>query len=192
MQTMGRWLRSGAQLTFSIVAPAWAIESRRRPVFSLTEGFDLDVGLFHAINGLAGHVDGFDDSFAWISQFGPFVLVAGLIALWFWPGTRASRDERQWAVTAATLSACLGMGVNQIIVRVWVRQPPYLDHHAHPLLAPKYQSSFPSDHATFAFALAVSIALVSRRCGIVALKVAALIAFSRAYLGEHAVSDVLM
>jgi undecaprenyl-diphosphatase len=151
-----------------------------------------DVGVFHAINGLAGRVDSIDDIVEWISRFGPFVMVAGLIALWLWPGTRLVRDERQWTVIAATLAACLAMGVNQVIIRIWERPRPFLAHQAHLLMAPKYDSSFPSDHATFAFAVAVSVALVFRRVGIVALVMAVLIGFSRIYVGEHYFSDVVV
>jgi undecaprenyl-diphosphatase len=151
-----------------------------------------DVGVFHAVNGLAGHFDSIDDVVEWISRFGPFVMVIGLIALWLLPGARLVRDERQWTVIAATLAACLAMGVNQVIIRVWERPRPFLAHQAHLLMAPKYDSSFPSDHATFAFAVAVSIALVFRRIGIVALIVAVLIGFSRIYVGEHYFSDVVV
>ena len=59
------------------------------------------------------------------------------------------------------------------------------------LLKPSPDPSFPSDHATFAFAVAVALVLGSRRIGIVALCIAALIAFSRVYVGEHYASDVV-
>jgi undecaprenyl-diphosphatase len=151
-----------------------------------------DIGIFHAINGLAGHVDSIDDIVEWISRFGPFVMVAGLIALWLWPGTRLVRDERQWTVIAATLTVCLALGVNQIIIRLWERPRPFLSHQAHLLMAAKYDPSFPSDHATFAFAVAVSIALVFRRIGVVALLMAVLIGLARIYVGEHYFSDVVV
>jgi undecaprenyl-diphosphatase len=151
----------------------------------------MDTTLFHAINGLAGRYDGMDDAFETISRYAPFALVAVLLVLWFWPGSRAERDRRQWGVVAATLAASLALGINQIIIRLWDRPRPFADHHATLLLSPSHDPSFPSDHATFAFAVATAIFLASRRVGIVALLVAAVVGFSRVYVGEHYLGDVI-
>ena len=59
------------------------------------------------------------------------------------------------------------------------------------LLKPSTDPSFPSDHATFAFAVAVSIFLASRRLGWWALAGAAVLALSRVYVGEHYLGDVV-
>jgi undecaprenyl-diphosphatase len=152
----------------------------------------VELAIFHAINNLAGHHDSIDDVMERISQIGPFALVGMLVALWFWPGARPERDNRQWSVIAATIAACVALGVNQVIIRVWARPRPFLGHHVHLLMAPKTDPSFPSDHATFAFAVAVAIFLASRRAGIVALLLAALVAVSRVYVGEHYPTDVVV
>lgn len=151
----------------------------------------LELSVFHTVNNLAGHYDAIDDVMEWISQYGPFVLVAMLLGLWFWPGPRAERDNRQWSAVAATIAACVALGINQIIIRLWERPRPFLEHQVHLLMARKTDPSFPSDHATFAFAVAVSILFMSRRTGIVALAIAALIAISRVYVGEHYPTDVI-
>ena len=150
------------------------------------------MSIFHAVNNLAGHYDAIDDVMERISQLGPFVLVAVLVGLWFWPGSRIERDNRQWSVIAATIAACVALGVNQVIIRVWQRPRPFLGHHVHLLMAQKTDPSFPSDHATFAFAVAVAVFLASRRVGIAALALAALVAISRVYVGEHYPTDVLV
>jgi len=51
--------------------------------------------------------------------------------------------------------------------------------------------SFPSDHATIAFALAVSVCLVNRRWGYPLLVVAALVSLARIFVGVHYLSDVV-
>ncbi|MEV1315742.1 phosphatase PAP2 family protein [Micromonospora arborensis] len=51
--------------------------------------------------------------------------------------------------------------------------------------------SFPSNHSTVAGALAVTILLLSRRLGLVALPLAALAAFSRVFVGVHYPHDVI-
>jgi undecaprenyl-diphosphatase len=147
--------------------------------------------LFHAINNLAGRHDGIDDWFELVSRFAPFALIVLLLGLWFWPGERSERDRRQWSVLAATAAAALALGLNQIIIRIWERPRPFAAHHAVLLLSPSHDPSFPSDHATFGFAVALAIVLGSRRVGIVALVIAALMAFSRVWVGEHYVGDVV-
>jgi undecaprenyl-diphosphatase len=51
--------------------------------------------------------------------------------------------------------------------------------------------SFPSNHVTIAVSAAVALLLVDRRLGFGGLAVAAVIGFSRVYLGAHYVHDVL-
>lgn len=151
----------------------------------------MDATLFRAINHLAGNYDGIDDTFEFVARFAPFALIVLLFGLWFWPGERTERDGRQWACIAATISGALALGINQIIIRLWERPRPFTAHHAVLLLKPSPDPSFPSDHATFAFAVAVAIVLASRRVGIAALVIAALLGFSRVYVGEHYVGDMI-
>jgi undecaprenyl-diphosphatase len=151
----------------------------------------MDQSLFAAINGMAGNVDSADDLFEAISRLAPIALLAVVAALWFWPGSRDDRDRREWGTIAACAGAAAALAINQIIIRLWDRPRPFVSHHATMLLAPSHDPSFPSDHATFGFAMAVGILFASRRLGIVALVMAALMAFSRVYTGEHYVSDVV-
>jgi hypothetical protein len=53
------------------------------------------------------------------------------------------------------------------------------------LLPPSAAPSFPSDHATFAFAIAVANSRASRAAGLLASSIVAAIAISRVYAGEH-------
>lgn len=153
----------------------------------------MDARLFTAINGLAGSRYSTlpNDIFEFFAHYGPYVFVGLLLVIWFWPGMRAHRNVREWAVINATLAATLALGVNQIIIRIWARPRPFVGHHAIMLLTKSTDPSFPSDHATFAFGVAVALYLSMRRLGILALLVAAIIAFARVYTGEHYVSDVV-
>ena len=151
----------------------------------------MDASLFHAINHLAGHYDSIDDAVEFVSSKGPFVLVLMILAAWFWPGSRIERDQRQWGGIAATVAASLALAINQGIIRLWDRPRPFEAHHVVLLLKPSPDPSFPSDHATFAFAAAVALLLAWRRLGIVALVIAVLIGLSRVYVGEHYLGDVV-
>jgi undecaprenyl-diphosphatase len=53
-------------------------------------------------------------------------------------------------------------------------------------------ASFPSDHATSAFAIAITLCLYEKRLGKVFLLLAFLIAFSRVWVGVHYPLDVLI
>jgi membrane-associated phospholipid phosphatase len=59
------------------------------------------------------------------------------------------------------------------------------------LIARSADPSFPSDHATGAFALAFGVWLYDRAIGSALLVVAALLSFSRIYVGTHYPGDVI-
>jgi undecaprenyl-diphosphatase len=70
-------------------------------------------------------------------------------------------------------------------------RPPLDDPgHLHALVALPASGSFPSGHATTAFAAAAALAVLVPRLRWPALALAALVAFSRVYLGVHFVLDV--
>jgi undecaprenyl-diphosphatase len=151
----------------------------------------MDHDLFAAINGLAGRLHFADLMTVALSKFGPFLLLIALGVLWFLPTQAAERDRRQRVALIAAIGTAGSLLVNQILIRVWSRPRPFAVEAARLLLPPSPDPSFPSDHATFAFAVAAGLFLVSKRLGFTALILAALIALSRVYVGEHYVSDVV-
>ena len=151
----------------------------------------MDNVLFQAINGLAGHHPLLDISLILISKYGPFLLLGVLAILWFWPHERALRDSRQRVVLIAVLSVVMALLLNQIVIHLWARPRPFATHAATLLLPPSNEPSFPSDHATFSFAIAVAVLFASSPLGLFSLLLATLIAFARVYTGEHYVSDVV-
>ena len=151
----------------------------------------MDHDLFAAINGLAGRDHVLDILSVALSQFGPFVLLVALCLIWFLPATDSGRERRQRLVLVAAIGTAGSLLVNQILIHIWNRPRPFAVQGAVLLLPPSQDPSFPSDHATFAFAVAVALFLVSKRVGAPAIVLAALICFSRVYTGEHYVSDVV-
>jgi len=151
----------------------------------------VDAWLFQRINGLAGHrryVDGLMEALA---RFGPFALVAVFVALWFEPAPREERTLRQKAAIVAAAASLLALGINQVIIRLWQRPRPYVRQPTVLLLHATRDPSFPSDHAAVCFAIATVLVLLSWRTGVWALLFAGAVAFSRVYVGEHYVTDVL-
>jgi undecaprenyl-diphosphatase len=122
------------------------------------------------------------------------VIVFGVAACLIWLLAVPGRDAT-WkrACAAGLVASAFGLLVNQVIGHAVDRARPY-EAHPHtivPLLTPSHDPSFPSDHATAAFAVAFGVLFVHRRAGWVFLSMAALIAASRVLAGMHYPSDVL-
>jgi undecaprenyl-diphosphatase len=152
----------------------------------------VDFGLYQALNGLAVKSDRIEDVLQFIALYGQFFFVALLAGLFLARGKWASRNARH-GVVAAGLSAALALGIAQVLASLWERPRPYV---AHPddstlFIAPSHDPSFPSDHATAAFAIAMAIWLRNRRAGEVAFAMAGVLAISRVAVGTHYPSDVL-
>ena len=117
--------------------------------------------------------------------------IAGIAAVsWF---VRSGGDrERRLAVYTAAIATIVGLAVTIAIQHVYVHERPFVARSDVMLLIPHAADpSFPSEHATAAFALAAGIALYRWRIGAVLLVLAALVGFSRIYVGVHYPADVI-
>jgi undecaprenyl-diphosphatase len=121
-----------------------------------------------------------------------FFFAALLAVLFVARGKWRSMNARH-GVVAAGLAALLALGLAHVIASVWDRPRPYVTHPGdiHLFVDPSKDPSFPSDHATAAFAIAVSILLRHRRAGILALAMAVVLAVARVAVGIHYPSDVI-
>jgi membrane-associated phospholipid phosphatase len=157
----------------------------------VTVGTGLDLSAYEAINGLTGNSLA-DDAMTLLAAALPVVIV-GLVALTFLIPWSDKRRERRRGAVLATASAPIALLINQPISHLVDRARPYLAHpaHAHLLIARSHDASFPSDHATGGFALAVAVFLYDRTIGTLLLVLAAVLAFSRVYVGTHYPSDVV-
>ncbi len=151
----------------------------------------MDWQLFHLLNGLLmGHGligDEVEDFTLWSVP----VLAAATLGLWLLgrPGTTS-----RWRIACASALASAGIAllVNQVISHLWERARPS-DAHAGAHLyfvAPSHDPSFPSDHASASFAIAMAVFLVSRRVGVAFFAAAAAIAIARVLVGLHYPGDI--
>jgi undecaprenyl-diphosphatase len=147
---------------------------------------DVNEHLFRLINDLSG-VRLVDDGMRLAAQRLIYVSFAVLALLLL----RLVRT-RSWTTLVAVLASLamtflvglLGSGVHP-------EARPFQTHAVHQLLAHAGGQSFPSDHATAAFGIAVSLFLfVSRRWGAVLGGLALLIGFARVYVGIHYPLDI--
>jgi undecaprenyl-diphosphatase len=116
-----------------------------------------------------------------------------LLAVVFLVRGRWRSINARHGVVAAGFSAALALGIAQIIANLVERPRPYVAHAdtAHLFLEASQDSSFPSDHATAAFAIAVALWLRHRRIGILALVMATVLCVARVAVGVHYPGDVL-
>lgn len=120
-----------------------------------------------------------------------YVFVALLAALFLVRGKWRSVNGRH-GVVAAGFSALLALGIAQLIADLWARPRPYIAHpDVHLFIAPSHDPSFPSDHATAAFAIAVALLLRHRKAGWLALGLATVLSVGRVAVGTHYPGDVV-
>ncbi|WFB08118.1 phosphatase PAP2 family protein [Streptomyces sp. LX-29] len=149
--------------------------------------------LYRDITDLAHDSPGWIHTLAEIGTDGGLLMLAAAAALVWW---RARHDTaRQLAlallVPVATVVAYACSEVAKTLVDE--ERPCRAVSGAAPSIAdcpPTGDWSFPSNHATLAAALAVGTVIAWRRAAVVLLPVAALLAFSRVFVGVHYPHDV--
>ncbi|MBK8230517.1 MAG: phosphatase PAP2 family protein [Candidatus Eisenbacteria bacterium] len=149
----------------------------------------LDVALFRAANG--AHAPFLDLVFLFLTK-PPYraLLFAVLAALLIW---RGGAKGRRAAITLVFVILVADQ-LSATLLKPWFdRVRPCFALDEVRLLLPRQarSPSFPSSHATNAFAAAVVLWPVSRALRWAALVLAALVAYSRVYVGVHYPSDIL-
>jgi undecaprenyl-diphosphatase len=152
----------------------------------------MDFDLFKLVNGFAIDHDGFEDVLRFLALDAQFFFMALLAGLFLATGKWRTVTGRH-GVAAAGFSAALALGVAQLLAMLWERPRPYVAHpdESHLFIAPSHDPSFPSDHATAAFAIAVAIWLRNRVAGSIALALAFAVSVGRVAVGTHYPGDVL-
>lgn len=151
----------------------------------------MDLWLLKVLNGFAALSDGIEDPFEFLANEAELMFALLLGAAFLARGRLASVRARH-GVVAAVLSALLALAVAHLIGGLWDRPRPYEAlGSVHLFVAPSGDPSFPSDHATAAFAIAVALLLRNRRVGVVALMMAVVLSVSRVAVGVHYPSDIL-
>jgi undecaprenyl-diphosphatase len=152
----------------------------------------IDWTVFHWLNGLMSGDDAVRDTVEVFAAICVPLFATAAVLLWL--GDRPGGGLRwRLATTSALAAAGLGLLVDQVIGHLWFRERPFAAHPADTVLltGPTSDPSFPSDHATAAFAIAFAVLFVSRRAGAVFLAGAVAIALSRIFVGVHYPGDVV-
>ena len=143
--------------------------------------------LFLAINRLS-HSSGFLDALmVFCAQYIPLILIAFVAYLWI----LAKRAGREMAVRAA-LSGGLALVLARIVGLFQYQAIPSVLGLGRPLILHAANNSFPSDHVSFSFGIAMSLLFSgSTILWPQAVLLAVLVAFARVFVGVHFPVDVL-
>ena len=148
----------------------------------------LDDIVTRQINVLAGNSNALDFAVIFAAKWGVVVLVA-LIALRWW--SKGDRDLVRYGAISCGFATALGLLANQAILIFFSRARPYDSGLTNLIVEKSHDPSFPSDHATVVFAIAVSLMLKRDRYAPFYFVAALLVGLSRVYIGTHYVSDVI-
>jgi undecaprenyl-diphosphatase len=152
----------------------------------MDQGLNWDVA--RALSGFAGHNPLVDAIGTAAATDLIFVVVLSAAIWWFWP---IANDAGKRALLAAMVAVVGGQALNVLIGHFLFVPRPFVAHQVHLLVKAAQDSSFPSDHATAAFAVATT-ALLRRMPGRHLLLLGAVvIAFARVYVGAHYPADVI-
>lgn len=152
----------------------------------------MDWLVVHDINEFMRTHDLFEDPVTLFASIAVGIYAFATVALWL-SSPPAGVQRLRLACVAALSSAAVGLLLNQAIGHLWLRDRPYADHPGSLVLftGRSHDPSFPSDHATAAFAIAVAVFFFHRRLGAAFLVVAAAIGLSRVLLAIHYPTDVI-
>jgi undecaprenyl-diphosphatase len=142
------------------------------------------------VNGLSRQSSALDWSMVALTTYGALAIVAAVAIRWWWTGAADRMRERYLAVVSGA-SVTVGLALNQGVLLAVHRARPYDAGVTHLIVAASKDPSFPSDHATLAFAVAFALLGAGARRGWAFLIAAALLSFSRIYVGTHYLSDVM-
>ena len=155
---------------------------------------DADKTLFAWINALAGRAPALDTAMGWIASdyIVPVCLGLALVAMWFIGRDAQERMRYQIGVFTALTALALSNLVVLISNAYFFRPRPFDGMEDVTLLFYRpTDSSFPSNSAAAAFAIAAVVWRINRRIGAGMFAAAAVYGFSRVYAGVHYPSDIM-
>lgn len=150
------------------------------------EGFNI--AAFRVVNQFAGHSAFFDTLVIGVAELMPYLFILVLVALWL-----GSNIERRKSSVVAGCSVLLGLLFNHVVSWFYFHPRPFMQNLGTNLVSHAPDTSFPSDHTTFLFCIAMYLLLDSntRKLGGVLCVLAGLGGLARVYVGVHFPLDVL-
>ena len=150
----------------------------------MTQGFDLPILLWIQEHMRTEPLNAFFQGVSFFGEIGWFWIVIIIFTFVF----KKTRKVSIVAAVSVGVSSLIGLALKYSVQRL---RPTFVSD-AIVVIGEKSDSfSFPSGHTLMSFACALIILKYDKRFGIPAVIFASLIGFSRIYLGEHYVTDVI-
>lgn len=147
----------------------------------------FNVGGFRWINDLAGHNVWLDRFMVFAADKMGYFLILSIFVL-FW-----KRDYFKKLIFVSLGSAIIARFVFVGLMRYFIYSPrPFLVlENVNRLMNHELESSFPSGHATFYFAMAMGVYLYNKKAGCIYLVLAGLLGIARIFVSVHWPLDIV-
>lgn len=145
----------------------------------------IDYEIFQWISSNVYKYPLLDKMMIFFAEYAQYILIVTLFVLWI------TNKENRVTVFQSLFACSLAFTINQVIELFFYRDRPFVSHHINQLVDHAVNSSFPSDHATAALVITVTIWLCSKGKSFMWIIFGMCIAFSRIWVGVHYPFDVL-
>jgi undecaprenyl-diphosphatase len=149
----------------------------------------INDSLFLDINRFAGINPTLDAIVKLLAIYLPLLFIALLLYYWFFKNTD---DIYRQNLLLIVWTAIVGLFINFLIGLFYFHPRPFMLHLGKLLIPHKPDSSFPSDHATFMFAISFAIFFFTQHktSGIVFFCLAVIGGLARVFVGVHFPFDI--
>ncbi|EIT84783.1 hypothetical protein A374_13865 [Fictibacillus macauensis ZFHKF-1] len=142
--------------------------------------------LLKNIHGLAGQSDLLDQLMIFITDKAIYLFGLILLLMWVFGNVKTKK-----VALLAGITGVIGIVINVAISHIYFETRPFVTLGYKPLIDHAADASFPSDHTTGAFSIALILFAYRKKIGTFAIVLAVLTGFSRIYAGLHYPFDVL-
>ena len=152
----------------------------------------IDNDLFLFINGFTSKTPWLDSIVKLVVNEYFIPVTLALLILYIWFNKHKGRVGAKRVLVTAALSVGLVNFIIQISNQFFIRARPFDEMDVNIIFYRPTDPSFPSNAAAVGFALALSIFLVNKKLGVIAVLLASFYGFSRVYAGVHFPGDVVV
>lgn len=152
----------------------------------------LNLALFSMINATPATLPVEIHVATFIAKYLVYLFPLSLLYYWLW-GNEQNLNQQRTLVCKAAISLAIALSVSWLIGTIAPHARPFVAPVGYNFLSHEATPSFPSNHGTFVFVIALSYLFwhSSKRIGYVMLALGLAIAWARIYLGVHWPIDMI-